>query len=300
MEHMVAGDFAKRPANPKRCSFTARDGLILEAIHAYEGMLSDRQVMRLFFHPETGLRQAQKRLNCLWENGYIRRPKRHWGSVFRSTVYFLDEKGAAYVAGLRGERLAEFKWRREPRWSLIRHDLKLNDFRISATKAIDLSPQIALEHPWVPSSGFWSNPDEVEYRNHNGRLTKRQVRPDGYFGISYAVGGRQLKFRFIVEVDRETEDNPRIARDKILPGIAYLRSSAYKARFGANVGKFLFVTTGRTRAQHMKEQAERAVGEDARFFYFTWFDQVKPETVFEPIWYRGGADKQTSPIEVAG
>ena len=50
---------------------TGRDQRILEAIHAYDGMLSFSQLQRLFF---TGKSQAELRLRLLYHTGYINRP----------------------------------------------------------------------------------------------------------------------------------------------------------------------------------------------------------------------------------
>ena len=42
-----------RPDHPKHMKFTARDGRILEAIHAYDGILADYQIRALFFSGES-------------------------------------------------------------------------------------------------------------------------------------------------------------------------------------------------------------------------------------------------------
>jgi hypothetical protein len=293
---MPQADFARRPPQPKSYKFQERDGLILEAIQAYEGMLSEEQVKRLFFNPDTGLRQAQRRLEFLWRDGYVKRPNWRKRAAIGQTVYFLDEKGAEYVAGLEGKSLAGFKWRKQPRWSLVGHDLALNDFRIAVEEAVANTPELTLEDDWIASSEFWSHPDAVEYRDLNGRKQKRQVRPDGYFWVSLALGGRVFDYRFLVEVDLRTEDNPRIGREKILPGLAYIQSQAFERRFGKKSGQFLFVTTSERRALSMKRQTERVAEQNARLFYFTWFDQVNPQTVFDHIWYRGGEEHFVSPL----
>ena len=40
-----------------------------------------------------------------------------------------------------------------------------------------------------------------------------------------------------------TEDNPRFGEEKVLPGIAYVRSEVYAQRFGDKSGRWLVVTT---------------------------------------------------------
>jgi hypothetical protein len=88
-----------------------------------------------------------------------------------------------------------------------------------------------------------------------------------------------------LELDRATEDNPRFAREKVRPGVAYLRSAAYKKRFGYQTGRWLVVTTTDRRMQNMNRQAELAVGGDARVFYFTTADRLAPGTLLTAsIW----------------
>ena len=308
---MTKSDFANRPANPKNFRLTERDGWILEAIHRFDGMLSPSQVTRLFFNPSTGLRQALHRLSLLWENGYVKRPNRRKRAALSQLVYFLDKKGAEYVDGLVGESISNFKWREKPRWSLVEHDLAANNFIIDVMKSCREYPHLDLEE-WMLSGEFWANPDEVTYTDHEGKRSKRRIRPDAYLLVSFRRGDGKLDyFRFLVEVDMRSEDNPRIGREKVLPGIAYVQSDIYERRFGHKSGKFLFVTTGERRALNMKRQTEAVVRglmknrpenkvrELMGTFHFTWFDQVTSKTVLTtPIWYQGGQEDLVALFEI--
>jgi hypothetical protein len=199
-------------------------------------------------------------------------------------VYWLDEQGAKYVASLRGQTMAEFSYRVDPRWSLVPHDLAINDFRISVMEACQQHPHLELAE-WIPSGEFWAYPDTVEYVKPNGTKDRRKVRPDGYFII--LINGQPR--RFLLELDRATEDNPRFAREKVLPGIAYLRSDTYARRFGHASGRWLVVTTGERRMRNMRQQARQVAGRDANLFYFTTFQAITPSDLLTaPIWYPGG------------
>lgn len=93
------------------------------------------------------------------------------------------------------------------------------------------------------------------------------------------------RVRYLLEIDRSTEDNPRFYREKILPGLSYLKTKAYKERFGHSSGRWLVVTTGERRLRNMLNQARRA--NTNGLFYFTTFDQVNLETILHPpIWRR--------------
>lgn len=263
---------------------TDRDIRILKAVHAYDGVLADYQIQRLFF---TGKSQMQHRTMLLFQHGYLNRPDRRQRAALPCLVYWLSKKGAAFVAGLSGEDGSSSYWRRPPRWNQIMHDLALNDLRIILTTACERHQGLTLD-TWLGQREFLADTDQITYRDRTGRERRRLMRPDGYFVIRMG----KPHFPFLLELDRRTEDNPRFMREKVYPGVAYLGSPAYVTRFGYNAGRWLVVTTGTRRRDNMKRQAERAVGAQAALFYFTTFDQIRPETVLtEPIWYRGGIDK---------
>jgi hypothetical protein len=205
-------------------------------------------------------------------------------------IYWLSEKGAAYVAGLYGEPLSELGWRKEPRMMQVEHDLAVNDLRILINKACQRVPHLTL-HQWVSASEFHADPDKVEYVLPNKSKATRYIRPDGYCVISK----NDYTSRLLIEVDKGTEDNSRITVEKFLPGLAYIRSEIYKARFGFSSGRWVFVTTSHRRLKNMKQAAEVALKQDAKLFYFTTFDQIAAETFFSsPIWLRGGDEVATT------
>ena len=137
--------------------FTPRDRRILEAVHAFDGLLGDYQIRRLFF---TGERQARGRLALLYQHGYLARPDRRRRASLPCMVYWLDKRGGEYVAGLSGQEVREFRYRREPRWSQIEHDLAVNDFRLDVIQACAQHPLFTLEQ-WIPEGEFWAHPDRV-------------------------------------------------------------------------------------------------------------------------------------------
>jgi hypothetical protein len=269
--------------------FTKRDGLILETIHAFDGMMGEYQIRCLFFRGE---RRAKERLSMLFHNGYLARPDRRRRASISCMVYWLAKRGAEYVAGLSGEDFSEFKYREKPTWLRVEHDLAVNDFRLDVMEACELSPLLELEE-WIPQGEFWAYPDTIEYKGNKGRTVKRRIRPDAFFSIR-RTGYRHL---LLLEIDMATEDNPRFAREKVRPGVAYLQSKAYKRRFGGRSGRWLVVTTGERRMKNMKRQTETTAGRNAGLFYFTTFDRVKPETLFvAPVWLRGGEDGSSALI----
>ena len=265
-----------RSTNPPKIRLTERDRYILEAVHAYDGMLSFSQIKRLFFR---GKSQAELRLCLLYQNGYLNRLNQDQRRRFPEMVYWLDKKGAEYVASLNSQSLIEIGWRKEPRWFQVEHDLAVNDFRIDLQQACQMSGQVEIM-TWIPESEFWAYPDIVTYQV-NEREMKRRIRPDGFFMLNTG----QHRIRYLLEIDRSTEDNPRFLREKILPGLAYLKSDGYEQRFGHRSGRWLVVTTGERRMRNMLFQARRA--KTLGLFYFTTYDCLDSSSMlFSPIWYR--------------
>ena len=261
---------------PPSMRLTERDTHILEAVHAYDGLLSFAQIQRLFF---TGKSQTEQRLKLLYQHGYLARPDQDQRRQLSEMIYWLDKKGAETVASLNGTPLNEFYWRNEPRWFQVSHDLMVNDFRLDLLEACRKDKQIKLE-TWIPESEFWAFPDKVTY-TYQEKKTVRNIRPDGYFMLNTG----EHRIRYLLEIDRSTEDNPRFYREKILPGLAYLKSQEYEDRFGHRSGRWLVVTTGERRLANMLSQAHRTNANG--LFYFTTFDKLKPESMLRsPIWQR--------------
>ena len=255
---------------------TARDTRILEAVHAHDGVLSFSQIRRLFF---TGKSQTELRLKLLYQNGFLARPGENQRKRLPEMIYWLDKKGAELIASLNGTPLPEFYWRKEPRWFQLEHDLTVTDFRLDLIEACKHDAKISLEN-WIPESEFWAYPDKITYSFQDKKL-KRNIRPDGFFMLNTG----EHRIRYLLEIDRSTEDNPRFFREKILPGLAYLKSEAYEKRFGHRSGRWLVVTTGERRMANMLSQASHAKVKG--LFYFTTFDKITPNKLLQsPIWSR--------------
>jgi len=260
---------------------TDRDKRILESVHAYDGMLGFSQIQRMFF---TGKSQAEQRMKLLYQHKYVNRPSKEQRKRLPEMIYWLDKAGAEIVASLDSTPLKEFTWRKQPRWFQVEHDLAVNDFRLDLEEACHNNLEVQLV-TWVPESEFWAYPDKVEYEYIQRRLA-RKIRPDGFFMLTFS----KHEIRYLLEIDRSTEDNPRFYREKILPGLEYIKTKAYEQRFGHRSGRWLVVTTGGRRLANMMSQARRA--KTRGFFYFTTFAQVSPETIlFSPIWHRVDRDE---------
>jgi hypothetical protein len=282
-----------RPRVPPPMRLTGRDRAILEAIHAFDGMLSLKQIDRLFFSGD-GKTQPRHRLRTLFTNGFVQMPDARTihHVPLGETIYWLGEKGAEVVAESYGTTLSEISWRRNPRWAQLEHDLAVNDFRLWVQRACAADPQLELRQ-WVPETDFLAYPDTVEFNDERGQKRKRQVRPDGFFLIARPRPDRAKPegFAFLLEIDMATHSNPSFEHHKVRAGLAYLDGEAYRQRFGLRFGRWLVVTTTQQRLDHLLAQTEKAGGSQA--FYFTTFERVKDSALAEPTWLVAGSRELT-------
>lgn len=281
---------------------THRDIQILEQIHAFDGMMSLRQIGRRFF-PGRSESAPRNRLKLLCDAGYLTMPVNHdqlrWvppGEV----VYWLDTEGAKLLAGREGVDHQAFRWQRSGRWSKLAHDVLVNDFRLTVLEACEADSELYLRE-WLPEGDFLINKDSISYQTPQGHTASRVMQPDGFFLVqkpSRRYPGKWATYAFLVEVDNSTESNVRFGRDKVPPGLAYLQSDLYAQRFGIEYGRFAVVAVSRERALNLKNQTERFGGGD--LFYFTTFDQLSADTVFsQAIWWRSGSPQRWALIPVA-
>lgn len=277
---------AERPVKPKGMLLTARDRELLEAIYAFDGMMSAAQLQRLFF---ASWRVTRERLGVLWANGYIEKPNRRKRAALPCMVYWLGETGARIVAERDKTPFGEFAWVKEPRWGQIEHDVTVNDFRLDVLQAAERVNFLEIGQ-WFSEGVFRSWKDNVSYED-DGKVVNRIITPDGYFEIWI----NRIQFRLLLELDMATKDNPRFVREKAKPLLNYLKSPRYKERFGHNAGRVLVVTTSERRLRNMKRATENALGKAAGVFFFTTFAAVTPQSVLTaPIWSAGGSDQPSA------
>jgi hypothetical protein len=296
--------------------FQERDSQILLAIFRYGGVLAFRH-LHLKFWPGKTERAVLARLAKLVNHDFLSRPTadQRRTQPIPEPIYWLGWKGIIWVAGQIGVRVDSpantgenqmrklakrlrdqgVRWLREPRWLQLAHDLAVVDFRLQVEQAVRELPALSLDE-WLHEGEFRSDGDTIAYQvtGADGKMRrgKKRVYPDSYFVIvdtQRATQGQMHRARLLLELDKSTHPTTRFARDKVAPGLAYIKSPAYKARFGDNSGRWLVVTTGRIRMRNLMRQTQQVVGTDARIFLFTIFDQLKTGNVLtEPIWWQAG------------
>jgi hypothetical protein len=299
--------------------FQVRDGAILWAIYVYGGLLARRHLKQVFW-PDATLRAAQKRLAKLVDNGYLVRPtvhQRRTQPIPEPCIYWLGGKGILWVAAQMGvhvdtpanegenqmRRLTQqlrnrgIRWLREPRWIQILHDLTIVDIRFAVERAVGEVPGLRLE-VWLHESEFRSDWDTVKYRvtdrDNKVRWMKKRVYPDSYFEIldeRRVAQGEFARAKLLLEIDNATHTNKRFGQQKVAPGLAYIRSPEYAARFGSNTGRWLVVTTGQRRMRNLMRQTRQVAGTKSGIFLFATFDQLGTGNVLtDPVWWQVGRE----------
>ena len=97
-EHHKLPRYGRIP-DPPPMRLTGRDQHILEAIQAYDGLLSFSQIQRMYFSCKS---QAERRLMLLYQNRYINRPNYDERKRLPEMAYWLDKRGAGIIASLEG------------------------------------------------------------------------------------------------------------------------------------------------------------------------------------------------------
>lgn len=299
--------------------FQARDGAILSAIYHHDGILARRHLKARFW-PNSTLRAVQKRLAKLVVNDFLARSTTAHRQLHPvpEPVYWLGWRGILWIAGQQnvtlkplanaGEnqlrklakdvRESGLHWLREPRWNQLAHDLAVIDFQLAVERDIEQLPQLGLE-TWQHEGIFRADGDVITYqfpdRTGQLRTLERRVYPDSYFAVvnhHRSTQGLLARARLLLELDNATHTNTRFGKEKVVPGLAYIRSTAYKARFGDNSGRWLVVTTGPTRMQHLMQQTQQVAGAGAGTFLFTtmtWLEDVNVLT--DPVWHQVGKER---------
>lgn len=299
--------------------FQPRDGEMLWGIYNSDGVLARRHLKRMFWQ-NASLRAMLRRLSLLVEHDYLARPSRcQWKTKpIPEAIYWLDYRGAIWIAEQMGLEIEPPKnsgenqmrklqrtlreqgapWMREPRWGKIHHDLTVVDFRLSLERSVGELPNISIEQ-WVRESEFRSNMDTIEFRikDKDGKVVraKRGVCPDFFFVISdegRKKSGKTHRLPILLEIDMGTHPvSSRFKRQKAAPYAAYIKSPAYKERFGFETGVWLMVTTGRRRLRNLIKQTEGTVGPDSAYFFFTLFSELGGNILTAPIWHQAGRDE---------
>jgi hypothetical protein len=299
-----------RKKNPGKLEPTAATTEVLNGIYTHEGVMSQRQIVKRFF-PGCSSTWPEVRLTHYYDHRLLKKHDASFvnGEQLGDIVYTLDVAGARYLRSqqcttcgyisLDGPRRTSrrpcaqcgqvnkgrkpvaadlsLKWRRNPRWSTLVHDLRINDFRLAVTLAVEASPRFELVQ--------WISEYELSQK------FKTRGRLDGFFRIRRSSPirlGRVEELAILPEIDMANHPLDRFVKRKVKPALSFIGAKQYKRAFGVPYGTCFVITTGQRRLENLKAKAEEAGGNGR--FYFTTFDEISEKTVLtKPIWQLAGS-----------
>jgi hypothetical protein len=277
------------------------------------------------FWPKATSQAMERRLSLLHNNAYLDWPSKEHRRIhpIPEPVVWLGWRGATHLASQLNLEIAPpdndgetqvrafarrlrgvgVRWQREPRWSQLAHDIGAVDFRLAVEKSVRHWPSLELE-TWMSEGDFLTDTDRIafSFKDRRGKTIKktRGVRPDSFFVLRdhlRLIKGAPARARFLLEFDNSTHPLDRFGKEKALAGLAYIRSEAYRQRFGYNSGRWLVVCVSQTRLENLKTQTEKVLGKGAVNFHFTTLEQVlRSDVLSAPIWIRGGFSGRESLI----
>lgn len=292
-------------ARPMR--LTPRDIRLLLAVHKYR-VLHRGQVARLVFaQVDDQGSSARKRLNLLYQHGYLERiprfavpPHTNPGPAYR-----LAQRGAVVLARRANIRWPEFNYwgKGDDRDSHVRHlghaylehNLVLADIRLwFEAQAGRAGCEIAVWKDYLDLRATWKTQRVVI---HTSRYTCEDVpvTPDGYFVLQTQQG----RGHFFLEFDRGSESVANHWKRKIRTYEEYLRSGKFHQHYQVDpeVGfRVVTITAAVKRAANLHQAVGTyAAADNARLFLFAAWPQLQLAGLTDQLWWRGGSGaKQVS------
>lgn len=274
-----------------RSSFvpTERDREIVAAVSTHRALTSD-QLSLLFWGELKANSRCRLRLRLLAEHGYLERAEQPvaLSEGRRPLVYFLDKRGLALAADVRGVPESAIEWKKEHndvRWPFLEHLLATNEIRVRIEVAAPRAGFTVLE--WLDDKTLASTSirDQFMVVRPGGSL-QAAIGPDGYVSLLDPDG--TTRHRAFIEADRATVPLGRW-QEKVQRYLWYFRSPAFADRYRASKPfRVLTVTTSAERLANMKRVTEEAGGKT--WFWFATYDTLADpaDVLHRPSWFMAG------------
>lgn len=269
-----------RNKQPRRLVTTENTEQVMTALHDYEGVMSHAQIVRLCF-PGCTSTWPFERMQHYFDHRLVKKFDAYNvnGQQLGKIIYTLDTKGAGIAARRKGIDWDTFKWRRNPRWLTLVHDLAINDFRLAVREACQANPQFLVKR-WISECELSQVSPQISGRLDSFFILQRQDR-------TQARQVEQLALH--LEIDTGNHSLNRFVKRKVKPILRYFGSDKYFNQFGVRDGVCLIVTNSEKRLKNLKQAIEENRGE--ALFYLTTSAAVSEQTVLtEPIWFLAGSD----------
>jgi hypothetical protein len=255
-----------RIAKPSPLVLQPRDEAIIEALYDY-GILAGEQIDRLIGFGCATRRNA--RLRALFDHGFVDRKFLPTLQGSPKALYILGRRASEIVSrrlDVDPQRVAlRIKRARETKDLFLNHRLQLNETRLSFALAINANPDMRLE--------LWRTEPE---------LSGSPLIPDAY--CRYSFQGKVFSFFF--ELDRSTESHRRF-KAKIHEYLNYGLTGSYQREYGFKFFRVLIAAPSDARLANLQKLI---AGITNKMFWLAATSEIRPETLFGPIWQRPGKD----------
>ena len=286
--------YRRDPDRFGRIEPTSRDMEILRLVHERRFLTAD---MIAALVPGSR-RQIARRLQGLFHHSFLARllpPMRvrlgHDDHPIGSpkVAYALDAQGATALSAAFGVPLDALNWKprnnQRMHW-FLEHRLMISAFRATLELSLKATTRSLSYRGWTDEENLR---DSVRVRYADGRIKEHRVAPDGYFAVQDGSNHRN----FFVEIDRSTEDHPRLLA-KFQSLWWYLSDgSAYFEKYQNPTNRLVLVVTMTERRLEAMRRTLRRVdpkGRGLRQFWFTTQSAYRlssPGSLLDPIWRVG-------------
>ncbi|MCA9933370.1 MAG: hypothetical protein KC415_05570 [Anaerolineales bacterium] len=311
---------------PPKMVLTDRDIALLTFIYDYNGVVTKDHLQRRFW-PHTQRRAMTTRLSRLFHNRYISwpTPEQRVNYTIPQTVVWLNWQGILVIARQQGldippptnesewqlrqlyKRLRQhgLRWRRLP-LNTLRHDLLGIDIRLKFEHDAHQLPHLSIPI-WHNQGVFKLETDLITYSlpqpkkqpdtETKPKTTTAGVEPDDFCIVAnhkQQIQNQPQQRRFLFEYDLSTHSHRGTWRDKAAAMSAYVKSPAYKARFGYNSGTWLVVAKTQERIDNLIHTVATYAEAPRTLWRFTTFSEAfnSPNLLTAPIWQQPSYDRQ--------
>jgi DNA-binding HxlR family transcriptional regulator len=260
----------ERAETPPKFRVSELDLKILRDISDYR-VLDTRHILAL--HSEASPRTIQRRLQLLFQAGFLERPVYQF-SQYKGTpsyiFYTLGRKGAQFL--FPSQRTT--KWTKQLKPTFLLHHLMVLDFRVILTLALRNKKESKLLN--------WREDNLTDSVYLEGE--RLPISPDAFFTIE----DKGDLLHFFLEANRSTMESERFLK-KMKAYWQWWLEEGHKKKFGISVFRVLTITISEERKENLRKITKKADERQrgSEMFLFTCqkdYNLEKPESILKPIW----------------
>jgi len=276
----------ERNKNLPKFRVTETDLKILQELADYR-FLDTKQISVL--HPELSGRDTQRRLQFLFQAGFLDRPIQQF-PYFKPSgyiIYTLDKKGAELLFPGNREKLNQVKRNKDIKPVFLLHSLMVSNFRLIlnlALKGIKESKLVSWREENLQSAVFSAG-------------EKLPISPDAFFTIE----DKGDLLHFFLEADRSTMSLERFLK-KMKAYWQFWQEEGHKKKFNISVFRVLTITISEERKENLRKITKKADERQrgSEMFLFACqkdYNLEEPESILKPIWQSPRDDKHHHLLE---